>query len=232
MRVPFALLALSLMAGCAGEVGDYVGPRTTILSPQLIRYGFDLAHTRCVSERLATDLTTRQLRRFAAAAGTVTQGYFDPNRLDARDLAWVAASIEDQRIRQALASANAACGVDVDVTPPPVAVEAPPAPAARAAAWLNLGAAGTGQSIAVDAATIEQGETTRSAWFRLTDPGAQPSLDIFHLVIDCPGRTINATERRRLDAGGAVAEQRSYPDNPLPVEEGTVMQIAYLSLCT
>jgi hypothetical protein len=38
--------------------------------------------------------------------------------------------------------------------------------------------------------------------------------------------------RRRQDASGAVTEYREYPDNPLPVEAGTVMEIAFLSLCT
>jgi hypothetical protein len=29
-----------------------------------------------------------------------------------------------------------------------------------------------------------------------------------------------------------VIERVEYPDNPLPLEKGTVMQIAWLSLCT
>ena len=59
-----------------------------------------------------------------------------------------------------------------------------------------------------------------------------PRDDIFRLEIDCQAQTINATERRRVDANGEVVERRDYPDNPLPVEDGTVMRIAYLSLCT
>ena len=103
----------------------------------------------------------------------------------------------------------------------------------RPSTWLNLGAAGSGQSIAVDASTIEQEGPQRSAWFRMTDPGAgAPSPDTFLLRIDCSHRTINARARQRHGPAGAVAEHVDYPDNPLPVEGGTVMEIAFLSLCT
>ena len=103
---------------------------------------------------------------------------------------------------------------------------------AQAATWLNLGAAGSGQSIAVNAATIDQQGDRRTAWFRLTDPGAAPSPDTFLLDVDCAHRTINAKARERHDAAGAVAQHVDYPDNPLAVEGGTVMEIAWLSLCT
>lgn len=227
MRVLSAVSLAFLTAACAGQLADHVGPRAPIVTPQLIRYGYDLVQTRCVGERLGASLRPKQLRLFARAAGAVQQGYFDPARLGVRDLLWVA-NTRGAAVRDALESANLACGVAVRVEAPP----APVAPAERAPAWLNLGAATTGQSIAVDAATIAQEDGHRSAWFRLTDPGAEPSPDIFHLVVDCTARTINATERRRLDGNGAVAERRDYPDNPLPVEEGTVMQIAWMSLCT
>ena len=49
---PLPLLILAALAGCAGHVADYVGSRSSIVSPQLIRYGFDLAQARCVGERL------------------------------------------------------------------------------------------------------------------------------------------------------------------------------------
>lgn len=229
MRVRAALLCLALLAGCGGHVADYVGPRSTIVTPQLIRFGYNLIQTRCVGETLGTTLDPRRLRDFATAAGAVRQGYYDPARMTARDLAWVART-EGARTLAALERANDDCGVSTEPVPPPIV--APPAPVARPAAWLNLGAAGSGQSIAVDAATLEQHEGTRTAWFRLTDPDAAPSPDIFHLIIDCAGRTINATERRRLDADGNIVERRDYPDNPLPVESGTVMEIAFLSLCS
>ena len=67
----------------------------------------------------------------------------------------------------------------------------------------------------------------------MTDPGASaPSSDVYLLHIDCTGRTINARARERRTPDGAVAERVDYPDNPLAVEGGTVMEIAWLSMCT
>lgn len=225
------LAVMLLLAGCAGHVADYVGPRSTIITPQLIRYGYPLIATRCVGETLGTTLSPRRLRDLATAAGAVRQGYHDPAEMTARDLLWVATT-QGAPTRAALDRANRECGVSADPAPPPSPPDPPPAPAVRAPTWLNLGAAESGQSIAIDAVTLEQQDRTRAAWFRLTDPGAAPSESIFHLVIDCADRTINATERRRLDDRGNVVERREYPDNPLPVEDGTVMEIAWLSLCT
>lgn len=232
MRFLVPLIAASLLAGCAGRTEDYLGPRGPIMVPQLTRYGFDVAHVRCVNEQLTSRLSMRQLRRFAAASGALMQGYSDPDQLRASDLVVVANALDDPGIGAALAEANSSCGVDTSPAPPPPVVVAAAPPAPPPPAWLNLGAADSGQSIAVDASTIERGTASRSAWFRLTDPGATASSDIFHLVVDCDGRTINATERRRLDPAGNVVESRPYPDNPLPVEDGTVMQIAWMSLCT
>lgn len=233
----FLLLLTGMLAGCAGQVRDFIGERSTIVSPQLIRYGLDVDQSRCVSQRLATMLRPRQLRIFSRAAGAVRQGYYDPARMTLRDLMWVARSLDDREIVRQLEQATTACavGVPVAVAPPPGV--APPnasgaAATAAAPAWLNLGAAGSGQAIAVNAATIEQDGSHRRAWFRLTDPGAAPSLDSFLLDIDCTHRTINARARERHDAAGAVAQHIDYPDNPLAVEGGTVMEIAWLSLCT
>ncbi|HYN46880.1 MAG TPA: hypothetical protein VES64_09325 [Allosphingosinicella sp.] len=229
--LPLALLVS--LAGCAGHVADYVGPRAGIVSPQLIRYGLSLDQSRCVGEQLGLALRPLQLRLFARAAGAVQRGYFEPARLTMRDLLWVATSMGDPGVASALERANAGCGVAI-VTgdAPPLAVPAAAPAAPRASAWLNLGAAGSGQSIAIDASTIEQEGRQRSAWFRLTDPGAAPSPDSFQLDIDCARRTINPKARRRRDAAGAIADYREYPANPLPVEGGTVMEIAFLSLCT
>lgn len=227
----FLMLAL---AGCAGQLRDFVGPRSSIVSPQLIRYGLDLTQARCVGEQLGGTLSPLQLRLFARAAGTVRQGYYEPERLTMRDLIWVATAMNDRNVPPALARANAACGVAIvthDAPAPAVAVLAPPVP--RPPVWLNLGAAGSGQSIAINAATIEEQGSQRSAWFRMTDPGASgPSADTYFLHIDCARRTINARTRQRRDAAGAVTDNVDYPDNPLPVEGGTVMEIAFLSLCT
>ena len=239
--LPLALLALGLIAGCSGHVADHIGPRDTIVAPQLSRYGMNPTQTQCVGGRLARNLTPRQLRLFARLAAAVTQGYFEPGRLSARDLNYLASNMNDRRVATEFTRAAEACGVNAgQVAALEVAYPAPPqrqvletAPASRPSTWLNLGAAESGQSIAVDASTIEQGVSSREAWFRMTDPGqTRPSNDSFLLRIDCTGRTINAKARRRTDAAGTVIEHRDYPDNPLPVEGGTVMEIAYLALCT
>jgi hypothetical protein len=250
------LAMLSMLAGCAGHVADYIGPRSSIVSPQLIRYGLDLAQSRCVGERLGGMLSPRKLRLFARAAGAVRQGFYDPAQLSLRDLVHVSTYMGDPEVRIAVRRATSVCGATAPATvaaaapapgpngitilgpgqlPPPSGPPgAQPALAVtRAAVWLNLGAAGSGQSIAINASTIEEQGNQRSAWFRMTDPGAgTPSADTFLLHIDCSRRTINAKARERHDAGGAVAQHVDYPDNPLPVEGGTVMEIAWLSMCT
>jgi hypothetical protein len=254
--LPLVLLSAAV-AGCAGNVADYIGPRTSIMGPQLIRYGLDLSQSRCVGARLAATLDPLRLRRLARSAGAVRRGYFDPDRLGARDLAYVASRERDPRVGAAFTAAAAACDVagapagpagqgvpnasgviligPGQLPPPDGTVPAIPTQGALAGrtVWLNLGAAGSGQSIAIDAATIEEEGATRTAWFRMTDPGAHAAGEnSFRLRIDCGHRTINALSRRRRDATGAVVESRDYPDNPLPVEGGTVMEIAYLSMCT
>ena len=256
---PLPLALLTLLGGCAGNVADYVGPRSGIVAPQLIRYGLDLPQTRCVGERLGIALSPLQLRLFARAAASVKQSWFDPSRLTMRDLLHVAGAMGEPKVRLALAAANQACGVPETiavhadtparppVAPPPEAGTVPPAastdaprlvPTAppRVAAWLNLGSAPTGQSIAIDAATIEQEASTRTAWFRLTNPGGAPPSGIaYRLRIDCAARTIRSLAQRRWDADGAADEYREYgppENNVLPVEGGTVMEIGWLALCT
>lgn len=234
----FTLFLLAFAAGCAGNVADYIGPRAGIVTPQLIRFGLDLAESRCVGERIGGALSPLALRRLVRAASIVRRGALGGDRLVPQDLLLVAGTLRDGAVRGALAQAFQTCRMDatriaggivpVDVVPPMPA--APPAP--PAAAWLNLGAASSGQSIAIDASTLEQDTATRTAWFRLTDPGAGPGFDSYLLKIDCRGRTINARARRRRDAAGAVTEQVDYPDNPVPVENGTVMEIAWLAMCT
>ncbi len=83
---------------------------------------------------------------------------------------------------------------------------------------------------------MEQGPTYRQAWFRTTNPGeGRPSRASYLLRIDCAAKTINPMALRKHGATGAVAEQRDYGPNgegAMPVEGGTVMEIAYLALCT
>ncbi len=238
--LPPALLTL-LLSGCAGHVADFVGPRGGIVAEQLTRYGLNDRQTACVGDRLGGGLNPRQMRLLARSASSVRQGYYEPERLTIRDFLHVASSMSDSAIGLAAVRAAASC----DATPEliaranaPVPVDAPPivAPAPRATAWLNLGAATTGQRIAVDASSLEQGATLRRAWFRLTDPGAAAPNGVSYLLsIDCPGRTIAATARRVQDAAGNVTEQRDFSADdarPNPVESGTVMEIAYLSVCS
>jgi hypothetical protein len=218
-------------------VRDYIGPRSAIVRPQLIRYGFSLPEIACVGERLGDTLTPRQLRLFARAAGAASAPFYDRNRFGARDLLLVARSLDDQRVRIELDRALAACNVTAvsqvaAAAVPPAAADSTPRPPA----WLNLGAAGSGQAIAVDASSVEQDATTRTAWFRMIDPGpAGPSLHSYRLRIDCVRRTIVPLGHRLADAAGAIIESSDYPpgyEPPAPIENGTVTEIAYLSLCT
>ena len=234
--LPFAFAAL--LSGCAGHVADFVGPRSEIVSDQLTRYGLNLIQSRCIGERLSGTLNPRQLRLLARSASAVRQGYYEPERLTIRDLMHVASSMSDAAIGLAMVRAAASC----DATPELIArreappVEAAPPPPPRATAWLNLGSAPTGQRIAVDASSLEQDATARRAWFRLQDPSApSPSAISYLLRIDCAARTISATARRVQDAAGTVTEHREFTADdarPNPVENGTVMEIAFLSVCT
>jgi hypothetical protein len=235
--LPPALLLSALLAGCAGNVADYVGPRSTIVAPQLARYGLDPSQTQCVGEKLAAALSPLQLRRFTRLAGAVEQGFFEPGRLTIRDLMHVAGSMPNAEVRTALETAAGECGVQVFPreagAPSPTVTESA---TARSPVWLNLGAAPTGQAIAVEASSLESQGTMRKAWFRLTNPNEQQSTGVSYLLqIDCEGRRIEALAHRVQDASGAVTDFREYardPQGPLPIEGGTVMEIAYLSLCT
>ena len=114
---------------------------------------------------------------------------------------------------------------------------APPAAAAAPASWVNLGAASTGQAIAVDATSVDRTTAPHpQAWFRVTNPGqVGPSNSSYLLRIDCGARTINPMAIRKHDAGGAVTEQRDYGpggEGVLPIEAGTVMEVAYRAICT
>jgi hypothetical protein len=235
---PWCFFLLPFAAACAGNVADYVGPRGNIVTPQLIRFGFELAEARCVGQTVGETVRPVDLRRVVRAAAVLRQGSVRAGQLTPQDLLIVAGTVRRAGVREAFERATRNCGMEpyrlagLSEAPAPVVSADPPAPARPTSAWLNLGAAGPGQSISIDAATLEQSETTRTAWFRLTDPGVPPSDSSFLLLIDCARRTINAKARQRRDAAGAVLERVDYPDNPLPVENGTVMEIAWLAMCT
>lgn len=101
--------------------------------------------------------------------------------------------------------------------------------------WLNLGSAGSGQAISIDGSSVDREENARTAWFRMIDPEATPSLTWYRLRVHCTDRTIQPVARRRVDAEGRELEHQIYPDDyerPTAVEGGTVTEIAWLSLCT
>ena len=229
-----SLLPIACLGGCAGNVADYIGPRSDIVAAELVRYGLGPQQSECVGQQLGIRLMPLQLRRFQRLAASVQHPFFDPARLTVRDLMHVASTMSDPQVRLELASATAFCGIDGQAVA--AAPSAPQPPAPRAEAWLNLGAAPTGQAIAVDASSLEQDASSRKAWFRLTNPGeTQPLANAYLLRIDCTRRTIQALARRRQDAAGAVSDYREYAadaEGPMPVEGGTVMEIAYLAMCT
>ncbi|HYD13031.1 MAG TPA: hypothetical protein VEC11_09300 [Allosphingosinicella sp.] len=237
------LLPLASLAGCAGQLRDYVGPRASIVRPQLIRYGFSLPEITCVGDRLGQTLRPRQLRFLVRATSNVERPYYDPDRFSPRDFLWAAGGLRDPDVQTAIRRAYEECRVQAA----PRIAEAPPVPAPpatggplpatpRPPVWLNLGAAPSGQSIAVDGASLEQEESARVAWFRMIDPPpAGTSLHAYRLRIDCRTRIIRPLAHRLYDSTGAVVEERDYSEPeqlPSPVEGGTVTEIAFLSLCT
>jgi hypothetical protein len=237
LRLSPVLLAAGLIGGCAGHVADFIGPRSSIVSPQLIRYGFTLRETHCVSGLLGTSLTPLQLRLLTRSAGALKQGYSDPARLQPSDLERIAQGMRGPKVAQQLTAASQACNVGSEAAEAARAAAAagtaaePATAGQRPSAWLNLGAAGTGQSIAVDAGSIEQEGATRTAWFRLTNPGGAASTGIdYHLKIDCAARTIGSLGQR--NAAGEYRASAPPDSNPMPAEGGTVMEIAWLALCT
>ena len=242
MRARYTLLAMSslaLLAGCAGYAIDYTKPKASILAPELSRYGLDAAQARCVGDRLSASLSVWQLRQFQLSAASLTRGFADPARLMASDLLWVAKNVKDPKVGAEAAVAAQACGLGSTAAAASPAAQPPAAPApARpaASAWVNLGTAATGQSIAVDASSLSEEGSYRSGWFRLTAPGAAARGGAsYRLRVDCAARTINSMAVRKYDPSGSVIEERDFGpsgEGAAEIESGTVMQIAYLALCT
>ncbi len=224
------LLTLIPLAGCAATLAGQSQGDPSLVSV-LSSFGLDARQSRCVADRVGTALTPSQAQRLARAAVPPS----DAPARNVRDLMRIASDISDSRIGVEIARAAGACAAlpDIAVRRPGVATQPSPSPGAgRAPAWLNLGRAPTGQSIAVDAASLEQEASSRKAWFRLTNPGAAaPTGTAYLLRIDCPARTIQSLAQRR-DTGPNPGSQSGSPDPPGPIEAGTVMEIAYLALCT
>lgn len=228
-----ALPLFALLSGCAGYAIDYTKPKTSIIGGELARYGLSATQAQCMGDRLSASLSVWQLRQLQISASSVT----DPKRLTSGDFLWIAKNVKDARIGPEVAWAAEACAVGVVAVAPPAPAATPePAPARpSAAAWVNLGAAQSGQSIAVDASSLAEDGAYRSGWFRLTNPGEQRGSSSYLLRVDCAAKTINSMAVRKYGANGAMAEERSFGPNgegAARVEDGTVMQIAYLALCT
>jgi len=255
------LLAPLLIGGCAtGYAADWFRSKPGIISPQLIRYGLDVPQARCVSEKLGEQLNVQRIRQFQERAAAVGRGVVPEPRLTIASLRTIAATMSDGDLRPVLDAALSGCNVSAPaptlaatgegITIPAGGIPAnspdarpdgaPGAPGAGAVAaptlWLNLGAAAAGQSIAVDASSIQQEGTARTAWFRMTDPASgSPSTNSYRVRIDCSAKTVQPLAIRQHDAAGAPTSQRDYTpeeSTPAPAEDGTVLEIAYLSLCT
>jgi hypothetical protein len=246
MRLLFAVPSLFLAAGCAGYAIDYSKPKTSIVASELARYGMDAKQSQCVSDRLGTTLSVWQLRQLQMRAASVTKGFSDPGRLTAGDLLYVARYVEDSKVAPELGRTLETCGVTGSQltssgTNLSAAAAKPAAPSGNASTpstapitWINLGSAPTGQSIAVDATSLRQEGAYRSGWFRLAKAGER-NANSYLLRVDCAKQTINSMELRKHGANGEVTEQRSYGANgegAVAARDGTVLEIAFLSLCS
>jgi hypothetical protein len=245
------LLSCALLGGCAGYAADYWKPKNKLIANQLVRFGLTGEQGKCVEKQLVDNLTVWQLRQLSDLAGRLQTGGTNPAVLSSRELLHVAGLAENPKVGPETRKALEACNVQgvpaparASAVPPPSTPGAgtqPPGqatpPAASAAAtplWVNLGAARTGQGIAVDAASVTRGPSWRQAWFRLLNTDQGNVGDIGYLLrVDCATRTISAYAGRKYAPGGALAEQREYakPEGPMPIEPGTVIEVAYHALC-
>jgi hypothetical protein len=238
LRHGAALLPLALLAGCAGYAADYWKPKNSLIAPQLPRYGISAEQSRCVGERLTKNLSVWQLRQLADIARRLKPG--SGGALSPRDLAYVAGLVQDPKVGPEVSATLDACGALAPVAAaPPTATETLPAPTGATPPeplrWIDRGAAETGQRIAVDISTVAGTPEKREGWFRLSNPGAAaPSEDAYRLRVDCAAKTITPTAARKYDADGKVVQQEDYTaawQQPLTIEPGTVMEIAWKRLC-
>jgi hypothetical protein len=252
VRVVPAFLALALLGGCSGYASDYWKPKERLIAPQLPRYGLSTGQAQCVEAQLTKGLSVWQLRQLGDLAGRLGTGGNNPGALAPRDFLYVSGLVKDPKVKVATERALESCSVTTragaaqppsPASPPPTSpglvpgapVVQEPAAAARPALWVNLGTAPTGQAISVDASSLVTGPSGREAWFRLTNPGAGGVGDIaYRLRIDCAAKSITALGGRKYSQTGALLEQKDYPtpEGPLPIEAGTVMELAFRGVCT
>jgi hypothetical protein len=256
-KLLLAMLLPAAVTGCAtGYATDWFRDGTSIINPQLLRYGLNVEQSRCVGEKLNKRLSRSQLSLFQARAAALRPAGGAGAPLTLGNLRSVASGIGNREVRLELDASVAACNVSATTalaaaapstnSPAPggnapmmsggVPVDMTPRTAATPATWLNLGAAESGQSIAIDAVSIQQEGASRTAWFRMTDPesgGATPNQ--YRLRIDCAAKTIQPLALRQTNGTGGQVSLREYtPEEakPGPAESGTVLEIAFLSLCT
>jgi hypothetical protein len=236
-----ALLPFLLLAGCAGYAADYWKPKDSLIADQLPRYGIPAGQSRCVGERLTKNLSVWQLRQLADIARRLVPGAGNA-ALGPRDLAYVAGLVQDPKVGPEVTATLAACEVRTAPSEPPAITTPTPVPGLEPGAtppqalrWIDLGAAETGQRIAVDITSVVMTSEKREGWFRLSNPGETvPSADAYRLRVDCPGRTITPTAARKYGPDGKIAQHEDYTaawQQPLAIEAGTVMEIAWKRLC-
>ena len=247
VRRALVLLSCAMLGGCAGYAADYWKPKNSLIGPQLIRYGMIGAEGQCVAKELVSSLSVWQLRQLSDLAARLQPGGSNPAALTPREFLYLAGLAENAKVAPAARKALETCKVQPQGTPARGATASQPsassaaqpaasgsAPAGAPPLWVNLGAARTGQGIAVDAASVSRGPNWRQAWFRLLNTDQGNVGDVGYLLrIDCAARNISAYAGRKYAANGALAEQREYPkpEGPMAVEPGTVIEVAYHALC-
>ncbi|TFI57996.1 hypothetical protein E2493_12430 [Sphingomonas parva] len=245
------LLPCLLLAGCAGYAADYWRPKSDLIAAQLPRYGMSGEQGQCVEAKLTAALTVWQLRQLSDLASRLEPGGRNPEQFGPRDFLHIAGLVEDAKVQPEAQRALQACGLDpaaagghvaaTEAAPQPSAAAPTETTAAAATAtaaseplWVNLGAAQSGQGIAVDASSVSRGPGWRQAWFRLLNSDRAGVGDIGYLLrIDCASRNITAHAGRKYDPAGALTEQKDYPtpEGPMGIETGTVIEVAYHALC-
>ena len=262
VRRALSLLCLLSLGGCAGYASDYWRPKGHLIAPQLSRYGMTGPQADCVEGRLVKSLSVKQLRLLSDLAGRLQAGGNNPTTLSPYAFTYVAGLVRDPDVGIETRKALDSCKVSVyaaaprpaaptdtpqPATPPasapglmPGAAAQPSAPAAAAAGqrpplWVNLGTAPTGQGISIDASGIVNTATYREAWFRLLNGDRSSVGDLgYRLRIDCATGTIMALAGRKYAPNGTLVEQKEYPkpEGPMPIEKGTVLELAFRGVCT
>jgi len=257
VRRALSLLCLLSLGGCAGYAADYWRPKGHLIAPQLPRYGMSGTQADCVEGRLVKALSVKQLRLLTDLAGRVQTGGNNPASLTPYAFTYVAGLVRDPEVgvatRKALESCNVsiyaaapkpAAPAPVAQTPPPAAAPPSPTPGGptppaaqseRPPLWVNLGTAPTGQGISIDASAIVNTATYREAWFRLLNGDRSSVGDLgYRLRIDCATGTIMALAGRKYAPNGTLIEQKEYPkpEGPMPIEKGTVLELAFRGVCT